>query len=394
MRVALFLSAALIAAPAYAQNNQYELRGVTAETEVEVGQAYDVGATSVASGNAATWVNTGADASVTSRQHMDGDARAETEATVWHSENFLAVAATAMANGMTAMTEGGDLDLTSEQLAHGDTEAVVRFRGGDAGHASTSASAAGNVLAASAENGDFRGVSQQESTGVVNADIQADHDVINGYGASGAIASANNISIAGSTSTTLTDTQQYAGGAVRAQTDFYVGLGNDVSGNATANANALTIDNEWGYVNSRAAQSSDANVEANAYVTLGGDFLGLASAGAYGVGNSVTASNVGSDMELDVMQSNGGGVSANAAMIGEGGEMALASSAAYGNSISAGLCNYCDTNTPSLGARSDQINDGAITSRASVNTPTARTVGASATAIGNAATYQSGGPAG
>jgi hypothetical protein len=389
MRAVLFLSAALIAAPAYAQNSQYQLRGVSAETDVTVGQAQDVGATSVAGGNAVTAVSADQDLAYSNSQHMDGATRASTDATVWSADNVVAVAAAAVANGATATSENGDLDITSEQLAHNDASASVQFRGGDAGHASTSASAAGNVAAGAIENGQMRAIATQESTGAVSATIEADHDVVNGAGVSAAVASANNASIAGSTATVLTDTTQNASGSARAQTDFYVGLGNDVSGNAAANANALTIANEWGYVNARARQSSDADVEANSYVTLGGDFLGFASAGAYGVGNAVTVSNIGSDTVLDVVQANAGGVSANAALIGEGGEMALASAAAYGNSISAGLCNHCDVNRPELRASSDQVNDGDVAARASVNAPRARTVGATATAIGNAATYQS-----
>ena len=50
--------------------------------------------------------------------------------------------------------------------------------------------------------------------------------------------------------------------------------GETASGNATANANAVTIDNQWGYVNARVAQSSSAQVNADSYVTIGGDFLG------------------------------------------------------------------------------------------------------------------------
>ena len=39
--------------------------------------------------------------------------------------------------------------------------------------------------------------------------------------------------------------------SVTADVDLYAGYATDVSGNATANANAVTIDNQWGYVNAR-----------------------------------------------------------------------------------------------------------------------------------------------
>lgn len=396
MRAALLLSAALIVSPAYAQssasNNQYQLRGVTAETEVETNHAGEVGATSVASGNAVTGVTTDTDVSYTSTQHMDGDTSAATDATAWYVEHGVAVTSAAVANGATATSEDGDMDIASDQLAHGDVNAAVTARTGDTGWALTGASAAGNVGAFSSQNGQFRGILSQESMGNVSTTIEADHDIANGPTVSGAVASANDINIAGDTATILTDTTQTARGSVRVQTDTYVGLGDDVSGNATAAANNVVIDNAWGYVNSRARHNSDASVEANSYVTLGGDFLGVASAGAYGVGNGVTVSNVGSDTVLDIAQVNSGGVSSNAALIGEGGDYALASSASYGNSISAGLCNYCDASAPELHAATNQVNDGDVSSRASVNAPRARTVAATSTAIGNAATFQSNGP--
>src|SRR5690606_10761377 len=123
-----------------------------------------------------------------------------------------------------------------------------------------------------------------------------------------------------------------------------------------------------------------------------GDFLGFASAGAYGVGNQAYVSNIGSDTALDVVQTNGGDISADAGMIGMGGDAALASAAAYGNSVTAALCAFCDQNAPRLDATNNQTNAGDVTARSSVSSPYARTAAASSTAIGNAATYQVSGP--
>jgi hypothetical protein len=95
---------------------------------------------------------------------------------------------------------------------------------------------------------------------------------------------------------------------------------------------------------------------------------------------------------IDVMQDNAGDVYANAALVGEGGDAALASAAAYGNSVSAALCAYCDENVPSLTASNSQVNTGDVNAQATVSAPRARTIGATATAIGNAATYQVSGP--
>lgn len=396
MRAALLATAALAFAPlaqAQSSNNQYQLRGSTAETSIVVGSTYDAGATAVASGNAVTLVNEDDDTSAVSTQHMDGDANAAADATVWNAGGAVAVTSAAVSNGGTATTENGDIDVTATQLAHGDANATTSFRGGYAGDVGTSASASNNVATVSAVNGGARLVLDQESTGSVSATVEADHDYVAGQAVAGSIASANNLTMGGDTATILNDTHQSATGAsVSARTDLYVGSAADVSGNATANANAVTIDNQWGYVNARVAQESTANVNADSYVTLSNDFMGFASAGAYGVGNQTMVANVGSDTALDVTQNNAGDIAANAAMSGEGDGMALASSAAYGNNVTGALCTQCDeSGVPSLIASSNQTNSGNVYSSASVNAARARTVGATATAVGNAATYQAAG---
>jgi hypothetical protein len=392
MRAALLVSAALIASPlAHAQqavNDQYQLRGSTAVTTVQVGEAEDVGATAIAGGNAVARTSEGQDISMANTQHMDGDANASANAQVWNAERTVTITTAAVANGATVIATDGNIDIESDQLAHGDATATTRVTTGYSHDAASAASASGNVAALSAETADVRGIAFQESTGSISASTEADHDVT-GQAVSAAIASANNISAAGTTTTMLTDTTQTATGtSVSARVDLYVGYANDASGNATANANALTIDNAWGYVNTRASQEGTANVSADSYVTLGGDFVGFASAGAYGVGNQVTVSNVTSDTVLDVTQSNAGDISANAALSGGGGDMALASSAAYGNAVTGSICAYCGDDEPTLSANNSQRNDGAVSSTATVLSSRARTVAATSSAIGNAATYQ------
>ncbi|MGE0741871.1 MAG: holdfast anchor protein HfaD [Hyphomonadaceae bacterium] len=399
MRAAFLASAALIMAPlAHAQtrvNDQYQLRGTTAVTDVQVGQAHDVGATAVASGNVVTAVSENTDATMANTQHMDGDTNATASATVWSASGAVVTTSAAIGNGGTVTSANGDLDLTSSQLAHGDANATTTVVGGDARDAASSASASGNVGAVSIENAQARIVADQDSTGDTIAVVEADHCCVAYQATAGAIASANNMTVGGDTATVLTDTRQSATGErVAARTDLYAGYAGDASGNATANANTLTIDNQWGYVNARVSQTATADVSADSFVTLGGDFVGFGSAGAYGVGNQATVSNVGSDTVLDVAQDNAGDVSSNAALAGEGGGMALASSASYGNTFSASLCAYCDTNVPSLNASAAQTNSGDVYATARVHTPNAQTVGATSTAIGNAATFQTTGPGG
>lgn len=395
----LLITTALIGAPAaYAQsNNQYNGGDATAVTDVQADWAHDAGGTAIASGNAVTTTQEDSDSSLTSSQHMDGDTSAHVNATVWTATGNVAITSAAVANGGTAAIVNGSSEIDAEQLGHGDANATVTLRNGYAQNAATSASASNNTAAVSAENAALRLLMNQESVGAVNASAEMDADIVENQAVSGVIASANNLSAGGETATILTATRQNAtGGAVSARSDIYAGYATDTSGNATANANSVTIDNQWGYVNAAIEQNSTATVSADSYVTLGGDFEGFGSAGAYGVGNQTTVANLGSDTVMDVAQSNGGDVSANAALQAGSGGMALASSAAYGNSITGSLCTDCDASgaVPGLYASSTQTNDGDVYSSSAIRTTGANIVGATSTAIGNAATYSARPPGG
>lgn len=394
----LLITTALVSAPAYAQsNNQYQAGDATAVTNVEADWAGDAGATAIASGNAVTTTQEDNDTELTSTQHMDGDTSAEANATVWTATGNVAITSAAVSNGGTATIADGSSDVDAEQLGHGDANATATLRNGYSLNAATSASASNNTAAVSAQNAELRLLMNQESVGSVNASTEMDADIVEDHAVSGAIASANNLSVGGETATVLNDTRQDAtGGSVTARSDLYAGYATDASGNATANANSVTIDNQWGYVNAAIEQNSNATVSADSYVTLGSDFTGFASAGAYGVGNQTTVANVGSDTVMDVAQSNGGDVYANAALDAGSGGMALASSAAYGNSITGALCTDCDATgqVPGLYASSNQVNDGNVYSSSTIRTTGANTVGATSTAIGNAATYSARPPGG
>jgi hypothetical protein len=366
-------------------------------TNVEADWAGDAGATAIASGNAVTTTQEDNDTELTSTQHMDGDTSAEANATVWTATGNVAITSAAVSNGGTATIADGSSDVEAEQLGHGDANATVTLRNGYSLNAATSASASNNTAAVSAQNAELRLLMNQESVGSVNASTEMDVDIVEDQAVSGAIASANNLSVGGETATVLNDTRQTAsGGSVTARSDLYAGYATDASGNATANANSVTIDNQWGYVNAAIEQNSNATVSADSYVTLGSDFAGFASAGAYGVGNQTTVANVGSDTVMDVAQSNGGDVYANAALDAGSGGMALASSAAYGNSITGALCTDCDATgqVPGLYASSNQVNDGNVYSSSTIRTTGANTVGVTSTAIGNAATYSARPPGG
>jgi hypothetical protein len=392
MRAALLLSAALIASPAFAQtNNQYQGGDATSTTVVNVGQTEHAAATAVASGNVMTVGADDTETFVLNNQHMDGDTTAVVDANVDDANGNVVASSAAVANGATAELRGSTATTDALSLAHGDTTAVTNFTGGSAENAATSASAAGNVAAVSTEFSDAELLIAQESTGDTTAIINAEHGEVDDQVVSGAVASANNLSVTGYTTTLLNRTRQTAEGDVTADVNLNAEHATDASGNATASANSIALDNQWGYLETHVIQNASSNVSANSEVTLG-DFHGFGSAGAYGVGNQMLVSNVGSDTLMNVVQDNAGDIAANAAFTGEGGDSALASAAAYGNNVEGALCSQCDTNVPSLQADNSQTNSGDVSASARVNSPLTNIAAASATAIGNAATFSSRGP--
>ncbi|MEZ6024355.1 MAG: hypothetical protein R3C16_13300 [Hyphomonadaceae bacterium] len=311
MRAALFLSAALIVAPAaYAQdngNNQYQSGDAEAETELYVGQAHDVGATAVAAGNVANSDSQG-DFEIDSVQHMDGDTSADADVTAWQAGGNVAVTSAAVANGGTAVTSGGDVEINATQLSHGDANASVRFRGGYAGNAGTSASAAGNVGALSSENGEIRAYSTQEATGSYTANAETDLDYSGGQVVSGAIASANNLSLwrlpslAGDEAERQGRTRWRARRSLCRQRRRRVGQRH----------RQRQLGRHRQSVGLRQRPHRPGSIDPGRgaiYVTLSNGFQGFGSAGAYGVGSAATVSNIGSDTVLDVVQENTGGVS-------------------------------------------------------------------------------------
>lgn len=389
-RASLLLAAAAIAiAPAYAQSSvvseQVRLDDSFAALNLHVDEADDVSGAAVAGANSFTATANGAGIDAYATQYSEGSATAAADATVWRAWGDVAVGAAATGNGVVGAVENGALNVEGWQIQHGDTAASARVRTGTTWSGATSASAGANVTDVSAYNGDLRLVTGQTNTGSVSANVEADHCCVSTDIEAGAVASANSASAAGYTTTMLTATEQTSTGeAVRARTDLWAGYAGSASGSAVANGNTFSAANQWGYVNVAARQANSAGVIAESYVTLGGDWLSFASAGAYGVGNSAAVSNVGSDTVMATAQDNMGFVGAYAALAGNGGDAAV-SSTAYGNVVTGGLCNGCENG--SLTASNTQTNSGRVESVTTVRSGWAGSVAGSATAIGNAASY-------
>lgn len=385
----LVLGAALFTAPAFAQStytgSQVQLDDSHAGLNIHVNEADAVDGAAIAGSNSLTVQGVAADLDAQGSQYSWGDATARTRVTAWHVWGDVNVGAQASGNSVYGAIEGGDINIEGAQTQRGDTRARTELRSADAWASNAWAAARANTTDVAAYNGDLHLLGAQTNKGDVSATAQADLCCISTEAAASSTASANSVSAAGYTTTMLTATNQRShGDSVQARTDLYAGYAGDAIASASAAGNTLTATNQWGYANVAASQSNRANIIAEAYVTLGGDWLGYASAAASGVGNSAAVSNVGSDTVMTTEQANSGFVGAYAALAGNGGD-ADANSAAYGNVVTGALCNACGE--AGLTASNAQVNDGRVESVTTIRSGWARSVSGSATAIGNAASY-------
>lgn len=392
MRVAALLATVSLLSfggmPAFAET-QEQYGDSHADLTLNVDHAGSVTGSSVAGSNSYTSTADGASVVLPGYQYSEGDSSASSSATVWSAHGDVVIFGDSAGNTTTVDVRNGDIGIGHNQYMTGDSSASVNVQTGDSGGAYSSASASGNVTSVASENGSVETGVIQESGGAVSANVEADHCCV-GWTASGdAVASGNSIATTGSTSTIYGYSEQYSHGPdVNARVDLYAGYAGDAVGAAAASGNTMSIDNQWGYVNATAVQHNWSDATAESYVTLGGDFLGVASASSYGVGNAANVSNVGSDTVMNVAQTNEGAIGSFAAVSGQGGDYAVASAVGYGNVVTGGLCTTCnDAGVPSLNAQSAQTNHGSVYSSANVVTAGARHVAGSAVAIGNAASY-------
>lgn len=389
IRASLYSAAAFIAfaGAAFAEDiEQVTLGSSFGALHLHVDDVQEAGGSAIAAGNIANV--SGGHVNGSSRQEMRGDATAISDAQVWNADGAVVTGAFATGNGGTVETHGGDQTIEAVQITggHSDIEAHARSTTGNTGALATSATAGANVAASSAVYGDLNARVRQTSGADVRASVEADACCVSGAAVADSLANANSVNAAGSTTTMIVSADQTSTGRdVSARTDLYVGYAYDAVGGATAAANSVTLDNEWGYLNASIRQRNASNTQAEAYVTLGGDWLGTSSATAYGVGNAAAVTNVGSDTVAAFDQANAGDVNAFAALSGAGGAYGLASATAVGNSASASLCHACGDAT--LSTPTNQANDGNIAATATVISSRAGNAYGTASAIGNAATF-------
>lgn len=378
---------------------QVQLGGQAAWLDVHVPPASEsVTATSTAVSNSGSSVLAYGKNAVSAHQVSHGDTAAATSLTGGPVYGAARVTTTAYGNSANATTAAGDNHYRAEQVMRGDTAASTQIALQGAGSVSSTTVAAANVSVSGSRFGDNLAFQTQQADGSVRASTDAMVCCI----ATGAdietIASGNLASSSGWSSTTYNGAVQSTGSdgtTIAASTNVYSQSASDVTGSATASGNSFVLENAWGYATlgrqgSELYQGNGAAISANSSVVLD-HWSGMAASIAYGVGNTALATNTGADLALNAIQSNFAGVDASASLAGQSwtGGAGQVSATAAGNVAGATLCNTCGD--AALYGSVNQFNQGNITASASANTPVAGQVVASASAIGNAATFTSNG---
>ena len=377
--------------------DQVQLNDVWSDMQVEIPDyAWQATSTSTAVGNAAAGLVTSGSIDLDVQQQLDANITATNQ--LLGGNSGLAIATTtAYGNSTTSGTWDGNNYYRADQVSNGDVTADTRVDMQNAGTVANATTAIANVSVPTNEWGTNAAFQTQESNGSVSSTTDVDM-WRDGHSASFATtAGGNAVSSTGSTSTNINGAVQTtaAGETISASSDVYMGFGHNVLSATTAFGNSASQHNEWGYASlgregSEVYQGNDSEVDAQTYVTID-QWSGYATASAYGVGNTASTSNLGSDAGLYAIQDNYGTVSSDANLKGASytDGSGIVTSTAIGNSATATLCNICGD--AALHGQTQQFNAGSVIARGSASDGQTGSVFGAATAVGNSATYQSNG---
>ncbi len=376
------------------QSQDGNVLGVAVVTAPEAASA--VVGTSAAYGNVGSGVVDNGNLIYTGVQGLRGRADAFTTIDTGDVHGPVVGTAVAYGNSSTARVTGGEAQYFVTQTADGDVSATSDVSVRNAWTVSVGTVAAANVSAVENRDGTIRNFVRQDA----NASVTALSDVTACCTGDSAVvtttALGNSQSSTGSTTTNYAGAVQITGDGttISARTRYSAPIANGVTiGASTASGNSATMTNEWGYATlgrdgSNVYQQQSARVEAVTTVNLD-SWAGVATASAYGVGNSALVSNIGSDTGLWAVQGNYGDVYAGAELAGQSysGGTGIVTSTAIGNAASAYVCSTCGSGAVTGGV--NQFNGADVTAYGRANTPVAGAVASSAVAIGNTATFQS-----
>lgn len=379
-------------------NVQLDNDPFTAGLNVVVGDVLSATAAATALGNTlSVSVETG-DLTLHNTQTLNAAGLSQSVVHVNSASESLDSVATTFGNSATITTCCGSIDAVSIQETSADaTMTVISDVTIDdwALNPTSTASAIANAVSYETWGGEhIVAWASQTNNADVLSEASMDVDFIADSATVTATSMGNSATMGGEDTTSDVDALQLnLGGNITARAIVNSDDGVDVISTATATGNGYNVENQFGYARVVSTQENAADIEARSEVTLN-DWNGWNASSAYAVANSTLASNIGSDMDMVIVQENDGGVEAIASFdggnAGNGGVGAnpvtdfVTSSTAFGNVVSGFICTTCGGG---IGANNRQINTGNINSTTSVTAGSGGSHVATASAVGNSATF-------
>lgn len=347
-------------------------------------------ATTSATGNSVTSAVVSGSLNVQSSQTMNANAKAQTTVNVTANAGAQTILNTAaLGNGSDANSFGGGPLTGSFTQTTGATQILAtsdfNAQNAQTGAASLSVQAMANSHGVALSDTSANTTTIQTS----NARTEADGGAVLTYtpGTASATASgvSNNLTGAGSgnASQTLVATQTMNGPLTQATQSINLGNGQTIQSNATASANNIFVSNENGPVAVTDNQTNNGFTFAQSAAT--GFEFGSGQASSSAIADSVLVGNSGPSLSLDNTQSNDVSVVSNASFSGANGFDASTSATAMGNAVTGFACSDCGG---VMNVRNNQINSSGVSSTSTIDIAASnRSVNASATAVGNNATF-------
>ena len=371
-------------------NGQMQLNDVIGVLNVEMGNANGIAGTATAAGNNMAARSVERDMNVVSTQTLNGNVGALSNISAGSARGV--TLSTAVTAGNTAQVVGCCAATTSDVnqiTTYGksiNATSVVRTGSADAIVSATQST--GNSFAGWTANGYTNGFAGQYNGATINADSVVEACCNNTSITSGSVAAANSARWGGESATIYANVDQKNYADVAATSRVGVHSATNVTSAAAAGGNLAEIQNKWGYAQMDGYQENNNRITAASAVSLG-DWGGYAVSGANSIGNSALVSNLGSDVTMSMMQRNNGDVNSFASLEGNSsrGGVGAVSSMATGNAITGYACASCGSAGVKVEGYSNQYNNAAVNATTFVGVGTAGPISASATAIGNSATF-------
>ncbi len=377
-------------APYNVLNGQVQLNDVIGTLNVQMGGANGITGTTLAAGNNMAAKAVERDMNVRSTQSLNGNVVADNQISAGSARGV--TISTAVAHGNAVQVEGCCATTTSETsqtTTYGkqiNANSVVRVGSADTIVSATQST--GNTFAGWTANGSTNGFAAQYNGATVNSNSVIEACCNNNSATSGAVAAANSARWGGENATVYGNVDQKNYADVTASSRASIHSGTNVTSAAAAGGNLAEIQNMWGYAQLDGRQENNNAITSGSVVQLG-DWGGYAVSGANSVGNSALVSNLGSDVTMGMVQNNNGMVSSLATLEGNSsrGGVGSVSSMATGNAITGYACASCGSSSVKVEGYTAQYNNAAVVANTYVGVGTAGNIAASATAIGNTATF-------